>query len=172
MPSIHIKYISIKIKSHNWQNVRWLVILCLTMSHDIVQRHLCFCISTHWKCYSSAHYNILKQSVSWSKSGLVREIINASMKPNYSFNWIKSITFSFISSHHLNNWCKKKKYMYVVTFLNFRMEAYSAAVGSWMARELTEDRGDLLTPLAPLPLPVTGPLMVPFPLPFPLPPWE
>lgn len=52
------------------------------------------------------------------------------------------------------------------------MEAYSAAVGSWMARELTEDRGDLLTPLAPLPLPVTGPLMVPFPLPFPLTPWE
>lgn len=34
-----------------------------------------------------------------------------------------------------------------------------------MAKELTEDRGDLLTPLAPLPLPVTGPLMVPFPLP-------
>lgn len=56
--------------------------------------------------------------------------------------------------------------MYVYfTFLNFRIEAYSAAVGSWMAKELTEDRGDLLTPLAPLPLPVTGPLMVPFPLP-------
>lgn len=59
-----------------------------------------------------------------------------------------------------------------ITFLNFRMEAYSAAVGSWMARELTEDRGDLLIPLAPLPLPVIGPLMVPFPLPFPLPPCE
>lgn len=61
---------------------------------------------------------------------------------------------------------------YIVTFLNFRIEAYSATVGSWMARELTEDRGDLLTPFAPLPLPVIGPLMVPFPLPFPLPPFE
>lgn len=58
------------------------------------------------------------------------------------------------------------------TFLYFRIEAYSAAVGSWMARELTEERGDLLTPLAPLPLTATGPLTVPFPLPFPLPPFE
>lgn len=62
--------------------------------------------------------------------------------------------------------------MFIFTFLNFRMEAYSAAAGSWMARELTEGRGDLLTPLAPLPLPVIGPLMMPFPLPFPLPPCE
>lgn len=58
------------------------------------------------------------------------------------------------------------------TFLYFRIEAYSAAVGSWMARELTEERGDLLTPLAPLPLTATGPLTMPFPLPFPLPPFK
>lgn len=61
------------------------------------------------------------------------------------------------------------------TFLYFRIEAYSAAVGSWMARELTEDRGDLLTPLAPLaplPLTATGPLMVPLTLPFPLTPFK
>lgn len=55
--------------------------------------------------------------------------------------------------------------MSIVTFLNFRIEAYSATAGSWMARELTEGRGDLLTPLAPLPLPVIGPLIVLFPLP-------
>jgi len=58
------------------------------------------------------------------------------------------------------------------TFLNFRMEAYSAADGSWITRELAEDNGDLFTPLVPLPLPVMVPLMVPFPLPFNLPPWE
>lgn len=52
------------------------------------------------------------------------------------------------------------------------MEAYSAAVGSCMAKELTEERGDLLTALAPLPLIATGPLIVPFPLPFPLPPFK
>lgn len=52
------------------------------------------------------------------------------------------------------------------------MEAYSDADVSWTAKELTEDRGDLFTPAAPLPLPVIVPLMVPFPLPFPLTPWE
>lgn len=51
----------------------------------------------------------------------------------------------------------------IFTFLNFRIEAYSAPVGSWLARELTDDRGDLLTPDAPRP--VIVPLMVPFPLP-------
>lgn len=50
------------------------------------------------------------------------------------------------------------------------MEAYSVAAVSWMAREFTEDMGDLVPPLASLPRPPTGPLMVPFPLPFPRPP--
>lgn len=72
-------------------------------------------------------------------------------------DWLSAPLFSFL--------------FVLSTFLNFRMEAYSAAVGSWMARELTEDRGDLLTPLAPLPLAAIGPLMAPFPLPFPLPPF-
>lgn len=58
------------------------------------------------------------------------------------------------------------------TFLYLRMEEYSTAVSSWLARELTEDRGDLLAPLAPLPLTATGPLMAPFTLPFPRTPLE
>lgn len=62
--------------------------------------------------------------------------------------------------------------LFIVTFLNFRIEAYSAPPGSWMARELTEESGDLFTPFGALPLPAIGPLIVAFPLPFPLPFWK
>lgn len=80
------------------------------------------------------------------------------------------MTLFFTQSHHLIAF--KWKTTMCFTFLYFRIEAYSAAVGSWTAKELTEERGDLLTALAPLPLTATGPLMAPFPLPFPLTPFK
>lgn len=52
------------------------------------------------------------------------------------------------------------------TFLNLRMAVYSAALVSWMDKELT----DLWIPVPPFPLPAPL-LMVSLPLPLPRPPW-